>query len=908
MGAGKVVRRVGVWGAIALALAVVAVFQGASDPPPALASHLCGGTGSPRGPFNLQTYESADWRNAYNRTFALAGLNRLFPDIGEFALPRLETGNRAAGSTQTTTPYIPPTMLKAIAWIESAWAQADPSVPYGAVGPALVSHDCGYGLMQVTTGMQNVSGVPTAGQAAIGGHYAFNIAAGARILAEKWNAAPEFRPIVGSRNRTVVEDWYYALWSYNGFSFKNHPQNPALPLPRAAYLCNGSQPRSNYPYQELVLGCMAHPPNVGGTPLWDPVPVTLPNLSQPAFSLANWDACSLSHNCAAMDIATPNPSHTDPATTNLTREQVIGAPRLGISTGQISLVTIPPVVNTPSSLGIVNTGTGHLSWRISSSASWLRPATQGVALGTNLGSKASSVAIVANPQGLAPGKYTATLTVDTLWGAGSPARVTVTLFNYPDGTLLRGSTGGVYVIQGGLKRGIPSAATLEALGFDWADVLTIPDSVLGSLPSGQPLLNVLANGNLLRGTDGKVYVMQGGAKRHITSSAALSACGYGWDAVRTIPDFRLNGIPTGGALSGPPCPHLLPADGTLVRGTGPEVYVMQGGLKRHIPSLATFAGMGLLWGNVNIVPNSSLNSIPTGDALLDFLANGNLLRGTGPEVYVMQGGAKRHITSSAALSACGYGWDAVRIIPDASLNAIPTGSALSGPPCPLFVPPSGAIVRSGGPEIYVMRVGLKRHIPNLATFEASGLLWGNVNVIADSALNTIPTGDALLDALADGNLLRGTGPEVYAMEGGARRHVTSPTALSGCGYGWDAVRVIPNVFLNAIATGIPLSGPPCPHVLPPDGALVRGSGPEVYVMEGGLKRHVPDLATFAGMGFLWGNVNLLPDSVLSAIPSGESLLAVVAEGSFFQGSGAQVYAFNVAPAPGLPHRVRSGRI
>ena len=246
-------------------------------------------------------------------------------------------------------------------------------------------------------------------------------------------------------------------------------------------------------------------------------------------------------------------------------------------------MTIPPVVNTPSSLGIVNTGTGPLSWRISSSASWLRPATQGVALGTNLGSKASSVTIMANPQGLAPGKYTATLTVDSLWASGSPARVTVTLYNYPDGTLLRGSTGTVYVIQGGLKRGIPNATTLEALGFDWSDVFTIPDSVLGSLPSGQPLLDVLANGNLLRGTGPEVYVMQGGAKRHITSPAALSDCGYGWDAVRTIPDFRLNGIPTGGALSGPPCPHLLPPDGTLVRGTGPEVYVMQGGLKRHIP-------------------------------------------------------------------------------------------------------------------------------------------------------------------------------------------------------------------------------------------------------------------------------------------------------------------------------------
>ena len=56
-----------------------------------------------------------------------------------------------------------------------------------------------------------------------------------------------------------------------------------------------------------------------------------------------------------------------------------------------------------------------------------------------------------------------------------------------------------------------------------------------------------------------------------------------------------------------------------------------------------------------------------------------------------------------------------------------------------------------------------------------------------------------------------------------------------------------------------------------DGSLVKGSGPEVYVMEGGLKRHIPDLATFAAMGFLWGNLNNIPDSVLDSIPTGEPL-------------------------------------
>jgi hypothetical protein len=109
---------------------------------------------------------------------------------------------------------------------------------------------------------------------------------------------------------------------------------------------------------------------------------------------------------------------------------------------------------------------------------------------------------------------------------------------------------------------------------------------------------------------------------------------------------------------------------------------MQGGLKRHIPNLVTFAVGGFQWGNVNHLPDSSLNAIDSGDPLLDVLADGNLLKGSGPAVYVMEGGQKRHIISEAAFAACGYGWDAVYVVPDASLDVIPTGSSLSGPPCP----------------------------------------------------------------------------------------------------------------------------------------------------------------------------------------------------------------------------------
>ncbi len=226
----RITTAASLFGLLAVAIALTVLTPGRVD-----AHHLCGNTGSPFGPFDLQTYESADYRNAYARTMDLAGYNWLLPGAALVRSPLLETGGREYGSGWTTAGYIPPVLLKSIAWIESGWSQAsfDPLVQYGQIGPVLSSHDCGYGIMQVTSGMQNVSGVPTLDQAMIGGHYAFNIARGARILAEKWNAAPEFRPIVGNRDVSVIEDWYYALWGYNGFAFKNHPLEPRLRLAAA---------------------------------------------------------------------------------------------------------------------------------------------------------------------------------------------------------------------------------------------------------------------------------------------------------------------------------------------------------------------------------------------------------------------------------------------------------------------------------------------------------------------------------------------------------------------------------------------------------------------------------------------------------------------------------------------------
>jgi hypothetical protein len=464
---------------LALPLATVSAAPGRTD-----TSHLCDLTGSPAGQYDFETYEELDYRYVYGKAMELAGLNQLLPDFPGFAPPALESGDRSAGSGQAVPAYIPPVLLKAIAWIESGWAQAsyDPLVQYGEVGPTLISHDCGYGIMQITTGMQNVNDVPSLEQVMIGGHYAFNIARGARILAEKWNAAPDYRPLVGNRDPHIIENWYYALWGYNGFVWGNHPLNPKYNPGRGLYDC--ASDRSGYPYQELVLGCVANPPWRGGVRLWDPVDVHLPDLNDPQFSgpLGNWNACAWYLDCAGMDIPTPNPYHADPASAGITRDSLLGSTVLHVSPEVITVSAPGGQVQ----VGVSNPAPGSLSWRARTTAPWLTVSHQ---QGVSISTQSSGFVVTIDGSGLAPGTHTAQVIVESIWATPTNRVITVELRNEctPSGTVDAGDALQILRSAAGLSSCLADISDANCDGgIDAVDALAVLRYVAG-LPPGVPV-------------------------------------------------------------------------------------------------------------------------------------------------------------------------------------------------------------------------------------------------------------------------------------------------------------------------------------------------------------------------------------------------------------------------------------
>jgi hypothetical protein len=198
------------------------------------------------------------------------------------------------------SPYVPCILLKAVGYTESKWKHYentdDTQLNYGEAGVTNISFDCGYGIMQITTGMNNrptATADPKFDSRRVASEPAYNISTGALFLINKWNKAP----YIGDNNPYIVEDWYFAVWAYNGWGWVNNPnRNCPLSDPDCGTAFNPvrqsydgvSTPRRWFPYQELVWGLAAHPPKFNNQPIWAAQELSLPEWKTMATPIPTW--------------------------------------------------------------------------------------------------------------------------------------------------------------------------------------------------------------------------------------------------------------------------------------------------------------------------------------------------------------------------------------------------------------------------------------------------------------------------------------------------------------------------------------------------------------------------------------------------------------------------------------------
>src|SRR5262249_20286358 len=76
-------------------------------------------------------------------------------------------------------------------------------------------------------------------------------------------------------------------------------------------------------------------------------------------------------------------------------------------------------------------------------------------------------------------------------GAESPAPLPAVLPPGPnpdrDAELLQLSDGRVFLVSGGKRRHVRDPAAMDRYGFAWEQIVGVPDDILATIPSGQPI-------------------------------------------------------------------------------------------------------------------------------------------------------------------------------------------------------------------------------------------------------------------------------------------------------------------------------------------------------------------------------------------------------------------------------------
>lgn len=111
------------------------------------------------------------------------------------------------------------------------------------------------------------------------------------------------------------------------------------------------------------------------------------------------------------------------------------------------------------------------------------------------------------------------------------------------------------------------------------------------------------------------------------------------------------------------------------------------------------------------------------------IRDGLVVKGSGPEIYVLEDNRLRWISSLEAFEFFDYHWEQVHIVDDDFLGEFEMGR-------PIHV----LLKCQGSPHIYALESGKKRWIKDIPTFVAEGYVWEDVKGVSCSYLRDLPDG------------------------------------------------------------------------------------------------------------------------------------------------------------------------
>jgi len=279
-------------------------------------------------------------------------------------------------------------------------------------------------------------------------------------------------------------------------------------------------------------------------------------------------------------------------------------------------------------------------------------------------------------------------------------------------------------MDGGKKRNLNvTAAQFAKLGFSWDNVKKITTGDLSLYASG-PDIVYGPDKSLIRDPQGRVYFIENGRRRWVTSGQLFKTLGYQWSKVEDKTKEYVDTILEGGPMSYP--------SGILVKGSGPTVYLIENGLKREILSSQIFTKLGYKWNKIMTISDGELMLYLTGDFV--GYKSGTLAKAAGDStVYLLSGGQKQAFVSSEQFINMGYQWKNVLTVSAGELERYFVGDNVKYS--------DGTLVqRKGDSNVFRIENGAPKLIPDVATFNRLKLSWSKVLKISMEDFNKLYSG------------------------------------------------------------------------------------------------------------------------------------------------------------------------
>jgi hypothetical protein len=169
------------------------------------------------------------------------------------------------------------------------------------------------------------------------------------------------------------------------------------------------------------------------------------------------------------------------------------------------------------------------------------------------------------------------------------------------------ATGKVYLVGDGMRRWIISPYVFDRYGFGWDHVADQESERLGAIPEGPPISGeYIPDGRrVVEPASGAVYLMIGGALRHIPNPATYNNLFRDWKGIGTLGNLA-------GQHKGPP----LTDRAHLAKGTPDgRIFLIGDNQKRWIRSPAVMDRYQFNWGAVRTLPADLLAIVPDGEPI-----------------------------------------------------------------------------------------------------------------------------------------------------------------------------------------------------------------------------------------------------------------------------------------------------